>query len=402
MMLENPGFAENPTLLPNQLAGAFSRANLMAYGIATTGVAVGYITADFVDRYVATMKPKDAASGAKANNPWYGKDAAAAQRMRPGAWRLGAQAIGAVVALGLAYATRGQRLLPWFLGGTAIGFGVNLLKMLSDWWLMPTIFKVKDSTEISFSNRMFPMEQTDIQNQVADIFANWDKTAALNDGQAANLTATVSPLNTPGSSDVYTLGRQQMLAAPRGGRFFKNTGRLGNCPNCGGYNGCWNDCPTQCDQCPEYNPNKKCTYTVLATDDMPRFYALISQSGVTAQDVVAMNGGVAIETLWVPGQTIMLPYGMCSILQSQPAQPVPPGYGTTVVSPVAPRPLYTIPTVGPGPNQLPVTATYTPPVVAGVPAEQQQQQAAPPPNGNGAARVAKVNPYRVGVTDDPI
>jgi len=327
-MLENPGMLENPSFLPNQLAGAFSRANLMAYGTAAAGVAVGLLVADFVDRYVATRKPADAASGATANNPWYGRDAAAAQRMRPDAWRLGTQAAGAVVALGLAYWTRGSRLIPWLLGGTAIGFGANLLKMLADWWLMPAILKTKADNEASFANRMYPLEQAAIQDQVTEIFANWDKTESLNAGQQTTPDIR-SPLTgaAAGGTDVYTLGRANVASRGVGanGRFFKNTGRLGNCTSCGGYNGCWSDCSTQCPDCPGYNPHKKCTYTVQM---MGEIEALAAQSGVTMSDVASMNGG---RTSFAVGETVTLPYGMCMIIETRgvPAgipQPVPPSY----------------------------------------------------------------------------
>lgn len=367
-MLDNPSdmMLENPSLLPNQITGAFTRANLMAYGTAAAGVAVGLLVADFVDRYVATRKPADSTPTAgTAQNAWYGRDAAAAQRMRPDAWRLATQAGGAVVALGLAYWTRGQRIIPWLLGGTAIGFGANLLKMLADWWLMPALFKA-EPTEVKFGNRMYPLEQSGIQDQVADIFKNWAATDSLNAGQQPNLTATLSPFTGP-TPDVYTLGRANQ-AVSGNGRFFKNTGRLGNCPSCGGYNGCWNDCDTQCPDCPGYNPHKKCTYVLQTGDDL---YAIASQGGVSINDVVAMNPGVA----WPPpvGTSVTLPYGMCAMLQNRaPGVPIPPpGYATTPPGAVMP-----IPGVGPG-------AAITPPAAAPAMAPVMTGLYGAPPNGNG-------------------
>jgi len=369
----------NPSFQPNQLLGAFSRANLMAYGTAVLGVGLGFLTADVVDRIVATRRPADAESGAKANNPWYGRDAAAAQRMRPDAWRLAAQGIGAVVALGLAYWSRGRRVIPWLLGGTAVGFGTNLFKMLADWWIMPLVLK-SEPTEASWGNRLYPLEQTPIQDQVATIFARWDQTDSLNEGQQATPNVR-SPLADSTAADVYTLGRQQpQRNLP--GRHFMNTGRLGNCSGCGGHNGCWNDCPTQCPDCPGYNPNKRCMYVVQAGDDI---VAIASQGGVSINDVAAMNGG---RTSFAVGESVVLPYGACLVVNNRmPIQPVaPPGY--LPVQPIVPTTTTSVP--GFVPVQPIVPGAYVPPVVAGTPAVQQPHQ------GNGKYYA----PAGIGLTDE--
>jgi len=409
LMQANPAMLQNPALMPNQLLGAFTRANLMAYGTAAAGVAVGLLVADFADRYVATRKPADSTNGTAAIGPWFGRDAAAAQRMRPDAWRLAAQAGGAVVALGLAYWSRGKRLLPWLLGGTAIGFGANLLKMLADWWLMPAIFKTKADNEASFANRMYPLEQSAIQDQVAEIFKNWGATASLAAGQL-DPPVVVSPLNPPGSSDVYTLGRgrtplfgmpgQQGGAGVSAPRSFIQTGRLGNCPSCNGHNGCYDDCATLCPECPGYQPNKKCQYTVVRVGELEE---LAAQAGVSMNDVAAMNGG---RIAYAVGDTVVLPYGMCMILQGPgitttltPQQVITPG-GPVVTTDLTPS-LIAVPTTGPTyaatpPTTVPGGYSY----VRGTP-ENGNENGTPKANGNGSHAQSSTNSiWSIGATDE--
>jgi hypothetical protein len=207
-LLDNPG---GGGLLDNPL-GAFSGENIKKFGVAAGGVALGLIVADFVDRYVATRKPK----GDGANNPWYGRDAAAAYRQKPDAMRLGVQALGAGGSMFLAYQLRNKAWAPWLFGGLALGFGVNLIKMLADWWLMPAVLSVKeaDAGKMSLGNRLYPLEQSYVQEKVADIFKNWnDATKAPADLAAAQTKdnpTIVGPLSsqTPADSSgsIYALG----------------------------------------------------------------------------------------------------------------------------------------------------------------------------------------------------
>ncbi len=352
---ENP---YTPTLYQNP----FDTKSVVSYGAAAVTVALGLVAADLVDRAMATRKPAKGPTGAEAKRPWYGRDAAAAQRMRPDAWRLGAQAAGAVISLALAYFSRNIKVVPWLLGGFGLGFGANLLKKLSDWWVMPALLKVKDPGEETLANRLFPMEQATIQNEVTKMFQNWDIVDSLK-GQQQETALIQSPLGNTTTGPAYQLGKAQGDSAPASAvgspnqRQFRHTGRLGNCPTCGGQNGCYTDCGTLCPACPEYNPRTSCTYTVEENDDLA---ALAAAGGVSIRDVDAMNGGTP-DTYWKVGNAVKLPYGMCAVIDQQPATP-----STSVPSAQMP----------------PVITQAVPgltPVVAGVPEPVLAQQPASTP-----------------------
>lgn len=335
-MAQNPLGYDNP----------FATRDVMSYGTAVAGLALGALVADVVDRIVATRKPSDK-EGAKAVRPWYGRDAAAAQRMRPDAWRLGAQAAGAVVSLALAFWGRNIKFVPWLLGGTALGFGVNLLTKIADWYLMPAIFKVKDPTEVSLANRLYPLEQDDVQKQITALFENWNTTDVLN-AQQQETAAVAPPLASSNSIGVGKLpGKAEAhgeAASTVGGdpsRQFLNTGRLGFCPDCRGTNGCFANCPTLCSQCKEYQPNKVGKYVVEAGDDLAQ---LALAGGVGVGVVNEMNGG-APEDYWRVGNTVNLPYGICRAVErkssvSGPSDlgEVPPPVDTSVTPPAPPAP----------------------------------------------------------------
>lgn len=313
--------------------GPFSGPSLRGYGIAAGGVGAGLVIADFLDRFVATRTPADSEEpAATANHPWYGRDAAAAQRRRPDAMRLGAQAAGAVVSMALAYWTRNGNILPWLFGGTAVGFGANLLKQLTDWYVMPFAFKVDDPTEESFANRMFPLEQDAIQSEVDTMFENWATVPALLAGQSEAAPAIQSPLAQPGSG-VYTLGKAGSgnglsQLQPLGARpdlrtsskrqFIGKPHMLGKrCDGCGGYGGCWADCSTHtgyveadCTDC------KQCAYVVQPGDDLGQILSA-SNTGVGA--VRALNGGQDAGTFWRPGNRVVLPYEACMVVSGMPS-----------------------------------------------------------------------------------
>ncbi len=82
-MNANPSMWRNPTALYENV-GVMSMGTWASFGTAAVATAIGLVVADFVDRVVATRQPADSGT-TKAVRPWYGRDAAAAQRMRPDA-----------------------------------------------------------------------------------------------------------------------------------------------------------------------------------------------------------------------------------------------------------------------------------------------------------------------------
>jgi hypothetical protein len=329
MLQENPGLFSGPgpmALYENQ-AGPFTMASIRAYGVAALGVGIGLIVADVTDRFIATRAPKDG------KNPWYGKDAAAAYRRRPDAWRLGGQAGGAVAGMALAYVTRGRGVVPWLLGGIAVGFGSNLVKQLWDWYAAPAILKVDPANagQPTMGNRLYSLEQGWIQDNVATMFENW-KTNTLAPGQQ-DPPVIASPSPPSAAGPVYTLGRPGQAA-----RSIVRTGRVGTCSDCGCSDGCYSNCPTLCPNCPEFNQNTMCQYTVQPGDDIATF---ASAGGVSVEQISALNP----NTPWTPGARVFLPYGICSAMEK----------GNFTPSPVAPE------------TQLPVpieTTNIAPPVEA--------------------------------------
>ena len=351
-MLENPASSSlaNPrALYENQ--GLTAMSTWAHFGTAAVATALGLVVADFVDRIVATRQPADSGS-TKATMPWYGRDAAAAQRMRPDAWRLGAQAAGAVIALGLAFWTRSIKFLPWAFGGIALGFGSNLIMKLTTWWLMPALLKVKDPSEASLANRTYVLEQDAVQSKVADMFAKWDTTPSLNTQQTTPLDASgksagiLSPL---GAGNVYALGKGQGNGAAAHGAVgaqsahVVKTNRLGLCPFCKQVNGCLSNCPSLCPNCPEYRPFIKAAYPVKAGDNLTQLAAL---GGVRIEDVNALNGGTP-ETYWQPGKKAMVPYGIAMVLEQRQSS------GSVGTPPAEPKPETPVATPAPTPAPVP-------------------------------------------------
>lgn len=327
------GLFENPL-------GPFNRRALTAYGSATAGVVIGLLGADLIDRYVATRKPADAGS-VPANHPWFGRDAAAAYRRRPDAMRLGVQAGGAVLSMAGAYFTRGRGIFPWLLGGLAVGFGANLGKMLADWYLMPALFKVDPNNpgEQTLANRLYPLEQSYVQDAIDQLFENWNTTATLSEAQAET-PIIQGPLGDASTSagSAYALGKArspQTLAHSRR-RFVRNS-TVGMCDSCGGYQGHWTDCGDYCPDCPGNEPpcpdpdpncpdplgtsNPRCCYTVATGDDLR---AIVSQAtgstpdSTTVQSVIekinSLNGS-GPDTYWVTGNRVILPFEVCRYLE---------------------------------------------------------------------------------------
>lgn len=343
MMQQNAGmsFRRRRGLLQNPLEEAmqenqtFTIGAIQAAGIAGLGVGLGLAIADGADRFVATRKPKDG------KNPYYGANAAAAQNRRPDAWRLGAQAAGGVAGVALAYAVRGRMILPFLVGGTAVGFFANLTKMLLNWYAMPMVFKVASGSEASFANRMYPLEQKSVQDVVDQLFTNWQTAVNLNLNQQ-DPPQIVGVMPVPTTGPAYTLGRKPNGAngAPQGkaraqsaeasGRVGQPTlvltGRLGMCDSCGGSGGCWDHCPelVTCGDCTDELIARRCEYVVQAGDDLS---AMAAQYGIDVAQVDALNA----PGYWVPGNKVVLPFAFCRVLEgptaSFPTRPVgcPPG-----------------------------------------------------------------------------
>lgn len=345
-MLENPtssSVLSNPLpLYENQ--GLMSGATWAHFGTAAVATALGLVVADFVDRIVATRQPPDSGS-AKSSRPWFGRDAAAAQRMRPDAWRLGAQAAGAVISLGLAFWTRNIKFLPWALGGVALGFASNLLMKVTTWWLMPAFLKVQKADEQTLANRTYVLEQDATQTVVTGMFEKWDQNPSLAQQQDPTNPVILGPLASSGASGTYALGKGQP-AAPNtvGSPKFVNTGRLGLCPFCKQVNGCLSNCPSLCPSCADYRPFTKARYQVKAGDNLTQLAAL---GGVNISDVNALNGGTSPETYWQPDKTVIVPYGMAMVLERREGGSV--GTPPSVENPAAPAPAPAIPTPVPAP-----------------------------------------------------
>jgi hypothetical protein len=334
------GLLQNPLEEVMQTNQAFSISAIQAAGLAGLGVGLGLVIADGADRFVATRKPTNG------RNPYYGANAAAAQNRRPDAWRLGAQAAGGVAGVALAYAVRGRMLLPFLVGGTAVGFFANLTKMLLNWYAMPMIFKVQSGAEATFANRMFPLEQKSVQDVVQQLFDNWVSTVNLNLNQQ-DPPQIVGVMPVPVTGPAYTLGRKPN-GAPQGkaraqsaeanGRVGQPvlvpTGRLGMCDSCGGERGCWSHCPdlVLCGDCVDDMIARRCNYVVQAGDDLA---VMAARFGIEVAQVDALNA----PGYWVPGNTVVLPFAMCRALEGPVAvfpnrQPIVPS--SVVPTAVAP------------------------------------------------------------------
>ncbi len=383
-MLENSAMLENQT-------SPFTARGLVNYGIAAAGLAIGTVVADFTDRVVATRKPKDG------TNPWYGADAAAAIYRRPDAMRLGVQVVGGVLGLAAAYFAKGRGILPWLATGVALGFGSNALVKVVNWYLMPAVLKVKDPTEKSAANRYYALEQDSVQKMVDDAFAKYATNPALSDGQKGDASVIKSPLGdlttnlmvlgspSEGKAEPHATAAGSAVGSGQPPRTFVDTGRIGHCAECGGNNGCYNDCKSLCSNCGDsYTPWMECSYQVEAGDDLA---AMAAAGGVTVLQVNAMNNGQTPDIYWVPGNTVNLPYGICMVVKkrqqgvpmspSMPIQPVaPPTYQPTVIE------------TPPGVTPLsPATTVYgAPPMSAAGPL------AGPNGNGNGNGNGQKPEP----------
>jgi hypothetical protein len=296
-LLDNPSYSglfENPM-------GAYSMDSLKAFGIASAGVGLGLLVARGIDRFVATMKPADSKglAGTKAaNHPWYGKNAVAAINRRPGVVRLGVQAGGAVVGIGAAYALRNKPIVPWLLGGIALGFGSNLLLQLAEWYVIPRLFKIEKADEKTTSNRLYVLEQIDTQDKVDAIMEDWDSKPALQAQQAATAPVIVGPLNVDATGkatgdDIATLGRGaagSRPSAPAGAP----GGSVGGCSTCAA-----------------------CAYTVMPGDDLQ---PVLEEANLPLGVLEGLNGGGSPDSWWLAGNRVILPEAACHAVTRGAAQ----------------------------------------------------------------------------------
>jgi len=323
-------------------AGPFSGEGVKKYGIAIGGVGVGLIVADVLDRFVATRTPASASNGSaqvKGQRPWYGKDAAAAIRRRPDAWRLGAQAALAVGAVALGYFTRNKPLLSWFFGGLSVGAGSALFEKLWTWYAGPMLMSVDKTkpSEMTIGNRLYSFEQGFVQDDIDKAFETWPTIPQLMSAQAPGDNPTIAPVSS-GALQGLPSGKAHSGASGTTGspRHFVNTGRLGKCGGCGGSRGCWSDCSgyKECPDCDQ--AGRKCKYMIQPGDDLA---AMAGAAGVNMETIAALNGG----TIPSVGSSVILPESMCgpifSKLTASGGDGAPDTRGTRIRPPEVP-PVY--------------------------------------------------------------
>lgn len=215
-------------------------------------ILVGLMALDLLQRWIATRKPAD--TSLPAVRPWYGRDAVAAQKSRPSSLQL---ALPMVLAIGLVVI--GGRQGPF----VALGISLGVLREVLVWYLMPLIFRVRDPSEASIPNRMFPLEQYAVQDQITQTFQHWDQMPPLVAAQCGDCHdeyPAVGPLQAPTIS-----ASQRDLAAIA----------------------------------------KTCRYRVEADDDLD---ALLAATGVTKAELLTLNRG---KLDWTPGAFVVLPRVLC-------------------------------------------------------------------------------------------
>lgn len=130
--------------------------------LAGGGLAVGWIAAEMIDRYVATRAPKPAVEGQE-TKPLWGQDAIDAITAPADGTRLLVSG-GGTAAFGLGAFLLRDRMpdVAYAIGGIGAGFGVKFFSQLLGDVIFPAIFKVKKDAEgypETFANRMFPDKQ---------------------------------------------------------------------------------------------------------------------------------------------------------------------------------------------------------------------------------------------------
>ena len=158
------------------------------------GAIVGFVVADMVDRFVATR-------AGDAKYPWYSHDAAQRIMLKPDGMRIAAQAGVAVVFFLGSYAA--QNRMPktaYFLAGAAIGAVVRVGSQLLVSYVMPAAFSVTKGNEKSLGNRMYPTEQSALQDEAQKTIDAENKTPANVPGQGGSDTELPASYLYPGKT----------------------------------------------------------------------------------------------------------------------------------------------------------------------------------------------------------
>lgn len=352
------GFAANPVGMGVYRDNPVT--NLKDFAMATGGVALGYIAADTLDRFLATMKP------AGGTQPYFGRDAATLINSRPNGMRLAAGALGTGLMAAVSYYTaRTRPNVSTFFGGLAVGFGVKLLASVWQWYIAPAIWKVDEAKPNSLADRMFSLEQKAVQDKVKAEYKSPDggrfsatqganaQISLVSSGQVGGLPSHQGQGAAPvpfvdAAHSNGAVGGTVAGGSYRGRSLRKRkSGSIGVCSSCRGVNACYEGCHDACTSCgysDESAPN--CTVTVQAGDD---FAALAATVGVSMDDVVALNNGVFNP---VEGSTVTLPYSMCALLSSEDgAVQTPSGSPVSVIAPPRGGVTVKVPPVMPPPRQ---------------------------------------------------
>ena len=203
-------------------------------------VLAGLLFAELISRLIATRKPADTPR-MSARFAWYGRDAAAAIQRRPSAAQL-------LVPVLLAAPT--MLIGSPFMWGTLLA----LMREVCLWHVAPVCLQVRRSNETSVANRLLSREQIKVQDALAQIFQQWDRTPSLADAQRGKVVGPLGPETQP--------------AAPLA---------------------------------------EWCEYTVQEGDDLNE---LLTSSGVSRDEVRALNPDVD----WQPGTVMRLPRALCLLL----------------------------------------------------------------------------------------
>jgi len=210
-------------------------------------------------RWIATGKPADRPNQ-KAHHPWYGRDAAAAQRRRPGIFQL-ASFVACGFALGLTLSK-----------SVGVGVFLSVAREVAVWYILPLVFWVRHDNEPSIANRMFPLEQYRVQNQIAGMLEHWDELPSLTASQL-RIPVVGSPLNN--SAKDYGLSGaskelEEIIAANA----------------------------------------TRCEYKIEEGDDLD---VMLTESGVSLREVTELNMNAVVDgtVVWKPGNKVILPRKFC-------------------------------------------------------------------------------------------
>lgn len=348
------GYYDNPTMPAVTYSDNPVFTNIKQYVSATVGVGLGLWGAKLLDRWVATMKPKDGV------RHYFGRDAATLINSRPGGIRLATTAVATGSLMwGSYFFGKTRPTVGYFLGGLAVGTGSFLFANVLDWYLIPMVGKVTDASEDTFFNRFFALEQKTTQDAVATAYASGG--SRFTETQKADAppsypaldAASTTPASGPGQvsrgpaslpkggnsqvayeQPTHFWGRSNNnIGAPNAQLVARKSGRVGTCPGCGGYNSCWNWCSDACTDCGCADGGAACVYTIQPGDDVTKLQALASAAGVPWATVLGVNGGKVDTSI---GAEVRFPYAMCVKVCQAAGLPVPTDTWRTTPPPSAP------------------------------------------------------------------